>query len=179
MSDQRDELGGLSERGAARRDEMLRGLQDAVVVEGARRQRRRSATRRAAGVVVVALVGAGVFYGMNVQRGGAPGGSGAMSGGEVVIEDGAGGGVGEGAVERAGEGAPVVEIVRIRTDSTITERLAAGHDVEVELMKIGDRELLFALREMGHPAGLARSEGRVWLTASVEEPEEAPRQGDS
>jgi hypothetical protein len=60
---------------------------------------------------------------------------------------------------------PTVSIVRVQTNPGIVERYRAASVPRA--IVLDDDALLVALADLNRPAGLIRSEGRVWLTADV------------
>lgn len=140
----------LSAAGESRREVMLRELQSEVRAAPLRRARGRAAVAGACAVVM--LVGA-VWTAVRAPVG--------TVGQRVAMEraePGEAGAVGIERVTTAGlmAGMDGTGIERVRTDGGI-----------VAALRIGDVELLTALREAGHPAGLARiggPGGRVIVT---------------
>lgn len=57
------------------------------------------------------------------------------------------------------EPAPMVKIERVRTEPDIVSRLSVRSPVKVQ--RVGDEDLLAALREAGQEPGLVRIDGRV------------------
>lgn len=167
---------GLSAAGEARRAEILRAAHGAL-----RGRRRRRAAARAVAVAapVVAVVAAAAWLSL-----GRAGGGGGTAAPEV-----AGGAAVETPVNTAGAGTvpevPATFIVRVPTARparivevpTITglaDRLGDAGSARAPIDYLTDDELLEALRAMGRPTGLIRTQGRVVLTARVTGDEEDP-----
>jgi hypothetical protein len=60
---------------------------------------------------------------------------------------------------------PALQIVRVRTDSRAADRLRAS--VASSATHISDDDLLATLAALDRPAGMVRSDNRVWLTRAV------------
>lgn len=131
----------LSERGCARRDAMLAELSP-LVRRAARARRVRSGATAAAALLAIVSLGfliPSTFTPHHPEQA---------------------------AVDPPIEPASRIEIVS--TDAGVLDRLAwSAPSGASRIERISDEELIFVLAEMGRPAGLIRSQGRVWLTAVV------------
>ncbi len=135
-------LDQLSATGRARREAMLNDLIAAM----RRTQRHRNRRRRAAGTLAVALVVIGGAWAIGSRLPNAPNES--YMGTTVQIPP------SETLEGVGGRPTPAVSIVR---HAHRTGRVRV----------IGDDGLLRVLDDLGHSAGLIRSEGRAWLTIAV------------
>lgn len=161
----------LSEQGLARREALLSTLQERVVVEGRRRRRRRAAGRIAVGGVGLAAIAIVVGILMNQPSGSRSAGPRIASG---PVES-PGVPSSEGGRDFADADADVAAdgplIARVETDASVVDRFRVDRRARVSEFAISDEALLDSLAAMGRPAGMVKSEGRVWLTASVTDAE--------
>lgn len=165
MIPERDNDLRLSELGAVRRDAMLAELLAEMNAMHRRRRQRRTAALIAAPVVAVS---AAVIFWLANSAGTGPQRSG--RGSELVadapqrqpsIEP-------ErqpGAAASEHEKTSMVGVEYVKTEIGIADRYRAVSAPNVE--RLDDAALLDTLARLNRPAGLIRSQGRVWLTADV------------